>query len=47
MQLRLNAFDREYVCNRGLRNDFVVVVVVVLVVLDHQGQLYKFGRFWT
>ena len=26
-------FDREDVCNRGLRSDFVVVVVVIVVVV--------------
>ena len=40
---RFYIFDREYVCNRGLKNDFVVVVVVG----DFQEQLFKFGRFWT
>ena len=35
----LTIFDREYVVRRGLRSDFVVVVVVVG--LDRQEQLYQ------
>ena len=45
--------DREYVVRRGLRSDFVVVVVDVVVVWDCEELLYEFAErcffchFWT
>ena len=37
-------FDREYVVRRGLRSDFVVVLVVV--VLDWEEHLYEICCKW-
>ena len=34
-------FDREYEVRRGLRSDFVVVLVLVLVLVDFQELLSK------